>query len=126
MAARDRRLRRARDFQAVWQSRWAVRLPMLVLRFARRPDSPGRIGIVVSKVVAKKATDRNRLKRRLRNILVRHTVPVGIDAVLITQRGAPTLEYDQLTQSVDRLFSQAFAPPRGHRQPAAVSKNPVA
>lgn len=126
MAARDHRLRRARDFQVVWRSRWAIRLPALVLRFARQTTSPGRIGIVVSKAVAKKATDRNRLKRRLRMILNQHVVPAGYDAAIITQRPALSLNYEQLSQAVSHLFRQGFSPPRRARRPGPISKNPIA
>ena len=115
MLARDRRLRHDRDFSVVWRSRWVVRHPALTLRVAPRPASPGRVGFVVSKAVAKRAVDRNLLKRRLRAIMGHRKTPPGHDLAFIAGRPALTLTYLELSHVVDTLLHQALAGPRGRR-----------
>ena len=74
MLPRGARLRRNRDFQAVYRVRKSWASPHLALYVRFRPGdpegkvSPVRLGFVISKKVAKRAHVRNRLKRRLREI----------------------------------------------------------
>jgi ribonuclease P protein component len=55
---------------------------------------------VVSKRVAPKAVDRNRLRRRLREVLRRHPAHPGWDILVIARGTAATAAFDQLREAV--------------------------
>ena len=112
MLPRVSRLKRSRDFQAVYKRRASWASPSLVLyvrfRTPREPQS-ARIGFVISKKVAKRAHDRNRLKRRLREIS-RHcllpTVTRPYDALFVARTAAPDADFGQLMTELTLLAKQ--------------------
>lgn len=73
----------------------------------RRSDTPGpRIGLTVGKVLGK-AVDRNRIKRRLREVVRRHagTLTFPVDVILHPRRTLLTLEAAALDREVAQIFN---------------------
>ena len=71
------------------------------------PQGP-RVGLTAGKVLGK-APDRNRIKRRLREVLRRHLdlLPSGCDLILHPRRTVLTLEFTKLEAEVVRILEQA-------------------
>ena len=67
-----------------------------------------RVGLTVGKVLGK-ATERNRIKRRMREALRRHIdlLPSGADIILHPRRLVLTLEFTKLEAEVVRILTQA-------------------
>ncbi len=65
-----------------------------------------RYGFVTSKRVGN-AVERNRIKRRLREIVRLTPMKTGWDLVLIARSGAKTVNYSQLLLAVTRLLHRA-------------------
>lgn len=117
MLPRAVRLRRNRDFQAVYRVRksWATPHLVLYVRFgpgAGTDAPPVRIGFVISKKVAKRAHDRNRLKRRLRAICRERLLPRrrpgrAWDALFVARSSSPERDFAELTADVETLSRQA-------------------
>jgi ribonuclease P protein component len=118
MLPRGARLRRNRDFQNVYRVRksWATPHLVLYVRFHARAASGEaglvRLGFVISKKVAKRAHDRNRLKRRLREIARGQILPRRLpgrswDALFVARSSAPTLDFESLMEDVETLVRQA-------------------
>ena len=57
----------------------------------------GRWGIVVSKKLGKSVV-RNRIKRRIREVLRQAKVKAGIDIIIIARAGAAAADYNELKQ----------------------------
>jgi ribonuclease P protein component len=72
--------------------------------------SQPRVGLTVGKVLGK-AHDRNRIKRRLREILRRHIdeLPGGCDLILHPHRSVLTMEFTKLDAEIVRILQQANA-----------------
>jgi ribonuclease P protein component len=72
---------------------------------------PGpRVGLTAGKVVGK-AHERNRIKRRMREALRRHTglLPKGCDLILHPRRSVLTVEFAKLEAEIVRILQQARA-----------------
>ena len=72
-------------------------------------DAP-RVGLTVGKVLGK-SHERNRIKRRLREVLRRHIalLPAGCDLILHPHRSVLTMEFTKLDDEVVRILTQANA-----------------
>ena len=71
------------------------------------PASP-RVGLTVPKALGK-AHDRNRIKRRMREVLRRHVdlLPPGFDLILHPRRSVLTIEFARLEGETVRVLRQA-------------------
>ncbi|MGI4792229.1 MAG: ribonuclease P protein component [Janthinobacterium lividum] len=112
MLPRVSRLKRSRDFQAVYKRRssWASPHLALYVRFRTpREGEASRLGFVISKKIAKRAHDRNRLKRRLREISRHLLLPEAVrpfDALVVARTNAPVIDFAQLTLELMGLARQ--------------------
>ena len=70
--------------------------------------STPRVGLTAGKVLGK-AHERNRIKRRMREVLRRHLdlLPAGCDLILHPQRTVLTLEFTKLEAELVRILQQA-------------------
>ena len=69
-----------------------------------------RVGLTAGKVLGK-AHERNRIKRRMRDVLRRHVdlLPPGFDLVLHPRRVVLTMEFAKLEEEIVRILTQAKA-----------------
>ncbi|MFQ6049451.1 MAG: ribonuclease P protein component [Candidatus Paceibacterales bacterium] len=103
------RLNKKKDFENIFRKGKSFRGDFLVLKIAKNNLNQVRFGFIVSQKVSKKATIRNKVKRRLRE-LVRSkikTLKKGIDAILITVPGIETKEFREIEEIMDKLFKKA-------------------
>lgn len=106
----NEKLHREKDFQRVMKSgRRLVHPALLIYVYQRREDGDTRrLGLVTSRKVGT-AVERNRLKRRLREIfrLNKHRLSAGIDVIFLSREGAAKLNYEDLASIVFSLWQQA-------------------
>jgi ribonuclease P protein component len=65
-----------------------------------------RYGLTISRRVGK-AVVRNKIKRRLREILRRMNLPTGWDIIIIARNPAASADYSNLSKSAENLFVRA-------------------
>jgi len=105
------RLRRSADVQRVRQEGRRQQHPLLVLLVldhAREVPSATRIAIAAGRRVGK-AVERNRVKRRLREIIRRYLEHVGpdFDILFIAKTAAASANHDELERAVQQLLKSA-------------------
>ena len=73
------------------------------------PASP-RVGLTAGKVLGK-AHERNRIKRRMKEVLRRHLdlLPPGCDLILHPRRAVLTMDFKKLEAEIVRILQQASA-----------------
>lgn len=107
------RLKKRRDFLAAARG-WKTTRGSFVLETVRRDDDGvARFGFTVSKRTAKKAVERNRIRRRLKEtvrlVAAEHACP-GRDYVLVGRRSALTERFSTLAAELTGAMAQATAP----------------
>jgi ribonuclease P protein component len=75
-----------------------------------KPAAGPRVGLTAGKVLGK-AHERNRLKRRMREVLRRHVdlFPAGCDLILHPRRAVLTIDFAKLETETVRILQQAKA-----------------
>jgi ribonuclease P protein component len=107
--AADYRLRKHADYQRVYrEGRKQFSSSMsyfYALRSATSPAGP-RVGLTAGKVLGK-AVERNRIKRRMRDIVRRRIdlVSANVDIVLHPKRSVLTADFSRLESEVVRIFT---------------------
>ncbi len=105
------RLRKHADFQRAYAEGRKRRSSSMSWFLAAQSEAAGpRVGLTVGKVLGK-AHERNRIKRRLRDVLRRHVdqLPAGCDLILHPHRTVLTIEFTKLEAEIVRILQQANA-----------------
>jgi ribonuclease P protein component len=101
-------LRRRADFEAIARDGSARSTPLLVLRWVHTGRAETRIGLSTPRTLGG-AVQRNRVRRRLREILRRRLVEIGPgwDLLLIARPPAGQATFAELGIAVDALVRRA-------------------
>ena len=100
-------LRRRADFEQVFSSGKFVGGRSLALRFVGRGQGRTRIGFAVGKRLDKRAVVRNRVRRRLREVLAGVVLREGYDVVVLGRRPGLTDDFPSLQRDARSLLSRA-------------------
>jgi len=109
------RLRKHADYQRAYQASRKRQSASMSWFMATYPDSGNvastpRVGLTAGKVLGK-AHERNRIKRRMREVLRRHVdlLPLGCDLIFHPRRTVLTIEFAKLEAEILRILEQARA-----------------
>lgn len=103
------RLTKDKDFEKVAKQGRACFTKGLGIKYIRNNLAISRFGIVVSLKVSKKATQRNKIKRRLREIIRKKLPEVksGYDIMVLTNPSSLEFDYHQMGEKITGLFKKA-------------------
>ncbi len=117
MLPEHERLRKKTDFNKVFKLKCSVSTPLLVAYIAIKKETNNntlpRIGFVVGKKIHKKATKRNKVKRRLREAYRSlrdkkpHLVISFKDIIFIARPPILEQDYFEIEKSVDKCLKKA-------------------
>ncbi len=109
MLQKANRLKKKKDFENVFKKGRGFKEDFLYLKIKKNNLKSSRFGFVVSKKFSQKATARNKIKRRLRE-LVKVKLPKikkGIDGVIIIMPGFKINDFWELEEITNKLFKKA-------------------
>jgi len=112
MLPRENRLRRNKDIKNVLTKGRTTREGFLFLKIVKNDLGILRFAIVVGKNLSKKAVVRNKLKRRISEIIrmglkLKEIKPDrGIDGVIIALPGAERMNFRDLKQAIEKIFAK--------------------
>jgi ribonuclease P protein component len=93
------------DFQRVFAKPQRSADTYFTVLAAKRPAGPARLGLAISRKQARRAVDRNRLKRLIRDVFRRnHSVLNGSDFVVMARSDAVVADNATLHASLERHF----------------------
>ena len=107
MLALKNRLRKKKDFESVFKNGKSIKQDSLYLKYKENKLDETRFGIIVGKNYSKKAVSRNKIKRRIRDIIRSKITKIktGLDAVVVVMPGADD-DYKKLEEIMDKLFNK--------------------
>lgn len=98
-----------KEFQEVFKKGKGINYPPLFLKFLKNRSKEKKFSVLVSKKISKKATQRNKIKRRLRELIriKLERIKEGIKGILITQPGIEKKNFHQIEEILEKLFKKA-------------------
>ena len=109
MLGKKNRLNKKKDFDNVFQKGKSFKEDFLILKFCQKKSNQIRFGFIVSQKVSRKATLRNKIKRRISE-LVRQRLEKskkGLDVILIAVPGIETKDFWEIEESLNKLFKKS-------------------
>lgn len=102
------RLRNNSDFAKVYKKGRSVADKLIVMKYKKTTDSSLRAGFSINKKYGK-AVARNKIKRRLKDIVSRriHLLNPGYDLVFVVRKEAKDARYTDLVTVVESLLKKA-------------------
>ena len=115
---REARLRRPGDFAALRTSSGRAGGRCFHMRYRDNELGHARLGLAISKRVSKRAVERNRIKRLLRESFrrVRHQLP-AVDVMVMAREQAAGVPGSQLLVEIDGLWKKLLANRPGTSEP---------
>src|SRR4030042_1044735 len=109
MVPKNNRLKKEKDFGKVLRSGRKIKEEFLILKLARTGGARTRFGISVSKKISKKATVRNKIRRRMASACAFYLdrVDPGWDIVLFTLPGVEIKKFSEIKTSAEKPFLKA-------------------
>jgi ribonuclease P protein component len=103
------RLRKKKDIERVFGGGKRFKEGLLILKINKNTLSQTRFGFIVSQKVSKKAVLRNKIKRRLREIVREKGkfFKKGLDILLIACPGLEKKDFWEIDETLDKLFKKA-------------------
>jgi len=109
MLPRENRLKKEEDFKKVFKKGRGFTNNLFVLKIVKNNLDISRFAFVISKKISKKATVRNRIKRRLDNV-IRVDLPKikkGWDGIIIVLPGAEIKDFKEIEEDINQLLEKA-------------------
>jgi ribonuclease P protein component len=109
MISKDQRLRTKKDFSRLFKIGRIFHSVGISLKIAKNNLPIIRFGFVISAKVTKKATKRNKIRRRLRSIVGKNLMNIknGYDVAFLGRKEVLELSFKELEQSVVHLLGKA-------------------
>ncbi|HNV97396.1 MAG TPA: ribonuclease P protein component [bacterium] len=109
MIAREFRISRKKDFDIILKSKLKFYSNNFVLRFSKNELSKSRFCVVVSKKISKKAVIRNKIRRRVYEIirLNYNKIKPGFDFMILVKLSVLELEYKDIERDLLYVFKKA-------------------
>jgi len=102
------RLTKERDFEEVFKNGKTIRGDFLVLKVLKNNFKNSRFGFVISKKVSNKATIRNKIKRRLRNVILKEikNIEKSVDIIIIALPKIKEKEFLEIKEMVSNILKK--------------------
>lgn len=109
MLAKINRLQKTKDIERVFKKGKGVKEGLLILKTVKNNLDNSRFGFIVSQKVSKKASLRNKVKRRLRDLVKGRFKKIkrGKDNLLIALPGLERKSFEEIEEAINKLFKKA-------------------
>ena len=102
-------LRKEKDFTLVVKKGKTIFSPEINFKFIKNNLKNSRFGFIVSTKIDKRATVRNKIKRRLREVIYQNLkkIKTGFDIIILTKPAIKNLDFWQIKEKLENLFKRS-------------------
>lgn len=108
MLPKENRLKKEKEFETVFKGGRAVKGSNIFLKYLANGTDKTKVGFVVSKKVSKLAVERNKIKRRMREVvrLKKKEIKEGLSIIFIALPSINNVEYGEIKKDIENLFNK--------------------
>lgn len=108
MLSKEYRLRKNRDFEQVYFKGKVFQNKFFLIKILENNKQTNRFGFIVSNKISKKATERNKLKRRLREIIRLNlsNFKRSFDIIIIAKKNILNENFNTIKNNLLSLFKE--------------------
>jgi len=109
MLPKTNRLKKKKDIERVFKNGKGFKEDFLILKTVKNNLKNSRFAFIVSQKVSKKAALRNKIRRRLSELvrLKLKNIKTGIDVVLLSTPGLEEKDFWEIEETINKLFAKA-------------------
>lgn len=109
MLPKNNRLRQKKDIDNVFKKGKGLKEGLLILKTVKNDLRKTRFGFIVSQKVSKKSTLRNKIKRKIREVvrLKFKTINTGTDNLFIAVPGIEKKDFQEIEKDIAKLLKKA-------------------
>ncbi len=102
MLPKHQRLVNGRDFKRVYQKGSFFSAPLFSLNWLINKTRNTRVGVVVGKKISTKATERNSIKRKYREIIrkIYLDIPTGFDVIIVIKEKSKIVDFAEIERTI--------------------------
>lgn len=102
MLGKANRIKKKKDFEKIFKNSKSFKNDLFILKISKNNLGLNRAGFVVSTKISKKATERNKARRRLTELMRNEIgkIKVGTDLVFIARPGIEKKSFSELKKAV--------------------------
>ncbi|OGZ19056.1 MAG: ribonuclease P protein component [Candidatus Nealsonbacteria bacterium RBG_13_38_11] len=100
------RIRKKKDIEKIFKRGRTFKEASLILKTLKNNLGLSRFGFVVSQKISKKANVRNKIKRRLREIVRFNPLKTDTDNLFIALPGIEKKDFTEIKKTVEKLLSK--------------------
>lgn len=106
MLPKENRLKKKKDFERVFEKGEIVKGESIYIKALKTKEPFPRIGFIVSKKVSLNAVERNKIKRRIREIVKAISIKNKFDIVIIALPKIKKNTFEEIRQDVEKTFKK--------------------
>jgi ribonuclease P protein component len=108
MLPKENRLKKEREFEAVFKDGRTFKGNCVFLKYLINGTDKTKVGFVVSKKISKLATKRNKIKRRMREIvrLEKGKIKEGLSIIFIALPAINNAGYEEMEKDIGNLLNR--------------------
>lgn len=108
MLPQENRLKKKKEFEAVFKGGRTLKGKSVFLRYLVNGTDKTKIGFVVSKKISKLAVERNKVKRRMREIVRfnKKNVRDGLSIIIIALPRIKEMKYEEIREDLGNLLNK--------------------
>ncbi|MDD4531114.1 MAG: ribonuclease P protein component [Candidatus Pacebacteria bacterium] len=108
MLPKENRLKKEKEFEAVFKGGRTFRGEYVLLRYLVNGTDKTKVGFITSKKVSKLATERNKAKRRMREIvrLRKGKIKDGLSIIIIALPRINSAGYEEIEKDLVKILSK--------------------
>jgi len=106
MLPKENRLKKKKDFETIFKSGKLIKGKDILVKYLYNKEEDSKIGFIVSKKVSKKATERNKIKRRFREIIRanKEKIKKGLGIIIIALPSSKKLSFKEIDSEIKNIL----------------------